>query len=58
MGDVRGEKVVHLIGQGRLEHQLGVGGGVSHCEVEEVWSADPVDDVAEGKGGQQVLPRK
>ena len=58
MGDIRGEQVVHLVGQAGLEHQLGVGGGVSHCEVEEVWSADPVDDVAEGKGGQQVLPRK
>ena len=56
MCNVGGEQVVHLVGQAGLEHQLGVGGGVSHSEVEEGGSADPVDDVAEGEGGQQFLP--
>ena len=55
MGNVGGEQVVHLVGQAGLEHQLRVGGGVSNSEVEEVRAADPVDDVAEGKGGQQIL---
>ena len=55
MCNVGGEQVVHLVGQAGLEHQLGVGGGVSHGEVEEGGAADPVDDVAEGEGGQEVL---
>ena len=29
VGDVGGQQVVHLVAQGGLEHQLGVGGGVS-----------------------------
>ena len=58
MGDVGGQQVVHLVGQAGLEHQLGVGGGVANSEVEEVWSAGPVYDVAEGEGGQQILQRK
>ena len=51
MGDVRCEEVVHLVGQGCLEHQLGVGGGVSDSEVEEVGATGPMYDVAEGEGG-------
>ena len=58
MGNVGGEQVVHLVGQAGLEHQLRVGGGVPNSEVEEVWAADPVDDVAEGEGGQQILESK
>ena len=58
MGNVGGEQVVHLVGQACLEHQLGVGGGVANCQVEEVGSADPVYDVAEGEGGQQILESK
>ena len=58
MGDIRGEQVVHLVGQAGLEHQLGVGGGVAHSEVEEGGAADPVDDVAEGEGSQELLPSK
>ena len=58
MCNVGGEQVVHLVGQAGLEHQLGVGGGVAHSEVEEGGTADPVDDVAEGEGGQELLPSK
>ena len=58
MGDVGGEQVVHLVGQAGLEHQLRVGGGVADCEVEELRPADPVYDVAEGEGGQQILQSK
>ena len=58
MGNVGGEEVVHLVGQAGLEHQLGVGRGVSNSEVEEVRSTGPVYDVAEGEGGQEVLQRE
>ena len=58
VGDVGGQQVVHLVAQGGLEHQLGVGGGVPHGQVEEGGSTDPVNDVTEGKGGQQVLKIK
>ena len=58
MSNVRGEEVVHLVRQGRLEHELRVGGGVPDGEVEEGGSTGPVDDVAEGESGEEFLRSK
>ena len=55
MSNIRGQEVVHLVAEACLEHQLGVGGRVAHGQVEERRSTDPVNDVTEGKCGQQVL---
>ena len=55
MCDVRGKEVVHFVSETGLKHQLGVGGAVPDREVEEGGPRHPVDDVAEGERGQQVL---
>ena len=51
-GNVGGEEVVHLVGQGRLQGQLGEGGRVPHGEAEAGGGAGPVHDVGQGQGGQ------
>ena len=53
--DVWGKEVVHFVSETSLKHQLGVGGAVPDREVEEGGPWHPVDDVAEGEGGQEVL---
>ena len=52
MCDVRGKEVVHFVPETSLKHQLGVGGAVPDRKVEEGGPWHPVDDVAEGEGGQ------
>ena len=54
-GYVGGEEVIHLVGQGRLQGQLGEGGRVPDGEAEAGGGAGPVHDVGQGEGGQHVL---
>ena len=55
MSNVGGEQVIHLVGQGGLQHQLGEGRGVPDSSVEKGWAAHPVHNLAKGEGSQQFL---
>ena len=57
-GDVGGEQVVHLVGQGGLEGQLGEGGGVPDGETEGGRRARPVHDVGQRQGCEDFLKQR